>query len=57
MKKIIVYILFIMISSDWIEARKTVIKMATLAPEAPLGMLSLLKWVKDGTKKQKVIFD
>ena len=33
MKKIIVYILFIMISSDWIEARKTVIKMATLAPE------------------------
>ena len=33
MKKIIVYILFIMISSDWIEARKTIIKMATLAPE------------------------
>ena len=57
MKKIIVYILFIMISSDWIEARKTIIKMATLAPEGTLGMLSLLKWVKDGTKKQKVIFD
>ena len=33
MKKITIYILFLMIISNSLEARKTVIKMATLAPE------------------------
>ena len=33
MKKIIIYISFLLIISDSLEARKTVIKMATLAPE------------------------